>query len=265
MIDNVRKADAIAQLKEHGDLQLHSSDYVGADLRGADLSGIRLSFANLSGARLDEVNLTGARLSNVILTEAQLRGARLQGAEFSFVEGTLADFSESDGGDSVWRHDNLLHAQFAKANLVNARFQNCTIEEASFAGANLSGGAIVDSACNRASFARGILANLETVGSSFREANFEEAESLIACREIVVEILRRHVTPEIEKLQLIGAVMLMRHWCYAEWKAYLTTPDMEKYYRYALEIFKLYPRSGTFQALQEGWDWRRGKGKGGSP
>jgi hypothetical protein len=99
------------------------------------------------------------------------------------------------------------------------------------------------------------------VGTSFRDANFDEAENLIACREIIVEILRRHVPREIEQLQLIGAVMLMRHWCYAEWKAYLTTPDMETYFNQALEIFNLYPQSGTFQALQEGWDWRRVTGK----
>jgi hypothetical protein len=49
----------------------------------------------------------------------------------------------------------------------------------------------------------------------------------------------------------------MTNWCYAEWKNYLTTPDMEPYYTQALDIFAMYPKSGAFQALEEGWDWRR--------
>jgi len=56
---------------------------------------------------------------------------------------------------------------------------------------------------------------------------------------------------------LVGAVLVMRHWCYADWKRHLDSPELADYYALALEVFRQYPRSGARQTLQRGLDWRQ--------
>jgi uncharacterized protein YjbI with pentapeptide repeats len=239
MASDVEQLEVLTKLKELGDLQSRTKEFVGADLRGVDLAEAKLNLVNLAGARLDGANLTNARLSNVILTGTRFRGAKLQGAELFFVEATQADLSEADASHSRWQHASLLAARFDRANLTRALFRNCVIDNASLENVTLSGGGIVHSTCDEANFSRARLTNLETVGSSFQGASFEEAEQFLLSREIIAEILRRHINREIEQVKLVGASLLMGHWCYAEWKQYLTTPDMEAYYALALDILSM--------------------------
>lgn len=253
--------EVITKLEELKDAQYRGMELIGADLRDRDLSGIKLNFVNLSYAKLEKVNLTNAQLNNVILTGAQLQGARIQGAEFYYIEATGANLSEAEASGSHWEHSNLLSVEFKGANLTEARFRYCTLDEASFKDVTISGGGIIHSTCDGANFKQARLTNLETIGSSFQRADLTEAEQFLSCREIIVEILRRHIDKEIEQTKLVGAALLMRYWCYADWKKYLTTPDMKSYYALALDILEMYPESGAYKALQEGWDWRHMSGQ----
>lgn len=250
-------ATRLKELAADSDQHLYSREFVGADLRGVDLSGVKLTCINLSNAQLNGANLTEAQLSHVILTGAQLQNTCLQSAQLYFVEAIGSDFSETNAIQSRWEHTNLLTARLDNANLTKATFQACTLDSADLQKANFNQGNLAYSICDRANFAGSQLANLETIGTSFRYANFAEAEQFFSCREIIVEILRQHInTREVEEAKLVGAVSLMARWCFAEWKEYLTTPDMVGYYALALDIFSKYPKSGMSKALEEGWNWR---------
>lgn len=244
----------LRKLASHKD---NNRELVGADLRGVDLSGVKLAFLNLTNVQLNGANLSNVQFSNVVLTGANLQGACVRGSSFYLVEATGIDLSKVDGVESRWEHTNLLSARLEQANLTKALFRSCTLEDAYLQKVDFCGGSLAYSTCNRVNFLGSKLANLETIGTSFRDANFAEAEQFFSCREIVVEILRQHIGKrDIEQAKLVGAVSLMAHWCFAEWKEYLTTPEMVGYYSLALDIFSMYPESGLFQALEEGWTWR---------
>lgn len=247
----------ISKLKSKNALQSDSLEFVEADLRGADLSGSNLGFINLSYARLDDSNLRGARLNNAILTGACLAGANLQESELRFVEATELDISTSDCRNMRWEHCNMISAMADKANFTNTVFRSCTLDSSSIQNADLTNVSIQSSTCDGTSFKSSILKNLETFGSDFNEADFTDAEQFYTSREIIVEILRRHVAHDIEQAKLIGAAQIMRHWCYSEWRNYLKTPAMKQYYAIGQEILSLYPKSGAYEALEVGWDWRQ--------
>lgn len=250
-------ATRLKELAADSEQHLYSREFVGADLRGVDLSGSKLTCINLTNAQLNGANLAEAQLSHVILTGAQLQNVCLQSAQLYCVEAIGSDFSAMDATQSRWEHTNLLTARLDHADLTKATFQACTLDSADLQKANFNQGTLAYSICDRANFVGSQLTNLETIGTSFRHANFAEAEQFFSCREIIVEILRQHIdTREIEEAKLVGAVSLMARWCFAEWKEYLTTPDMVGYYALALDVFSKYPKSGLLQALEEGWNWR---------
>lgn len=253
---NSTSAALIEQLKMTSSADQTPARYIGADLRGADLSGVRLAFVNLTNAQLDGANLTNARLTNVILNGAQLSGASLGGAELTFIEATQANFAEIEGNSSRWQHVYALQGQFVAANLNQAKFSNCTLESVSFEHSDLTDAAIVYSQCDHASFTDAQLAQLETLGTSFASAKFDHAKQFFASREILAEIIKPHIGRDVEQNKLVGAILLLRHWCFAEWKAYLSSEEGLPYYEQALSIFEQYPESSAFQALKEGWDWR---------
>lgn len=233
-------------------------DLRGADLRGADLSGERLSFVDLTNALLDDVDLTGTCLDHVILNGASLHGACLVRSELRFVDGIGVSVQHADAADSSWQHCCLLHLDAEHAHLARARFTNCALDRASFVSANLRQGALIACSCNDADFADANLAATETLDSTFGGARLTTARLFAGSHELIVEVLRRHVDrDDVEAHQVIGAVATMRHWCYADWKQFLTTPDMVGYYSLAQSIFEMYPRSGAARALERGAAWRQ--------
>lgn len=252
-----RKIAISAKLRELAVHQAENREFIGADLREVDLSGVKLMFVNLTNAQLNGANLTDAQFSNVILTGAQLQGACLNGSRMYFVEATGSDLSKVSAVQSHWEYTNLLTARLDHADLTKAIFRSCTLDDAYLQKVNFNQGSLSYSTCDRSSFLESSLANLEAIGTTFHDANFAEAEQFCFCREIVVEILRQHLDRrDIEHIKLVGAVSLMARWCFAEWKEYLTTPDMIGYYSLALDIFSKYPKSGLLRALEEGWNWR---------
>lgn len=258
MDSSIATATKLKELAVHPDHnQADNREFVGADLHGIDLSGSKFAFINLTNAQLSDANLTNTQFSYVILTGAQLHGACLRGARMDFVEATGSDLSGVNAVQSHWEHTNLLAARLDDADLTKATFRSCTLDESYLQKVNFTQGSLAYSTCNRANLLGSKLANLETIGASFRNANLAEAEQFFSCREIVVEILQQHIDKkDIEQAKLVGAVSLMARWCFAEWKEYLIAPDMIGYYSLALDIFSQYPKSGLVQALEEGLDWR---------
>lgn len=233
------------------------ADLSGADLRGADLRAITLDSVDLSGARLAGANLSGAWLRRCILSGADLSGANLESAELEFVQAPLLLAAGLRAASGTLRHVDLRDADLTDADFGGARLSSCTLEGVAFDGANLADSALVDSSCDRASLVGALLTGAETVGTSFREADLAAARDFLACREIVVEVLWRAVDrADPEAVGLVGSALLNRHWCYAEWKEYLSTPDRQQYLQIALDIFDKYPKSGAGQALSAGVDWR---------
>ena len=54
----------------------------------------------------------------------------------------------------------------------------------------------------------------------------------------------------------VGAVLELKRWCWADWKAYLATPDHARHAAIAAEIFAAYPESGMLEAFEAGATWR---------
>lgn len=233
------------------------TDLTGADLRNADLRALTLESVDLSRARLAGADLSGARLRRCLLAGADLSGANLERAEFEFVQAPLLVASGLRAASGLFRHVDLRDADLTDADLAGARLASCTLEGVTFDRADLTDCVLVDSTCDRASLNGALLTRAETVGASFHAADVAGARHFLACREIVVEVLWRAVDrADREAVGLVGAALLNRHWCYAEWKEYLSTPDRQQYLLLALDILGAYPRSGAAQALAAGLDWR---------
>jgi hypothetical protein len=76
-----------------------------------------------------------------------------------------------------------------------------------------------------------------TIGSTFEGADFSGAKKFFLCREILVEILRREIADDFERVELVGAIAVGSRWCYPQWKQILESRP--KYRDLAMEIFKL--------------------------
>jgi len=223
----------------------------GADLRGAELAGARLAHLDLTGARLDGANLERAQLNHVRLDMASLVGARLRGSRMEFVSAVEVDLSTCDAVHSRWEHVTLRDANLRRLGFSRSLMRSCALEGADLSGAELGDAAIVYSNCNRAQFAGSYLHRIETVGTTFLEADLTAARSFFLAREIVVAVLRREIADDFEFAKLVGAAALWPRWCYSDWNAFLAQEP--KYYQLALDIFARYPDSGAADALARAW------------
>ncbi len=250
-IAQLNRKDVAQYLKATGQSLLRDADFSGADLREADLSGISLSFVSLAGAQLDGADLTRAQVRQVDLTNASLKNARLDGARLELVHAGSASFAGARASGTRWETVDLTGADFADANLSRSVIRGCALESARFDGADLSDGMLVYSNAGRASFRKACLMWTNTVGTSFVKADFTEARAFFLCREIVAEIIKREATADPELVNIVGAIIMNRKWCYPEWKRYLEVQP--KYRELAFAIFGRYPDSGCAKALQDGW------------
>jgi hypothetical protein len=232
--------------------------WVNAALRGAELAGLSFRGLDLSGADLRNADLRKTRLIGVNLSGADLTGADLTDAELDRVDATTADLSQLRGRGSVWRQCVLLGARLTSADLSRARFSGCQLEGVVLSGAALDDAALVGCCCDESDLRDASLARTETVDSTFRNSQLAGARAWLGSRELVVEALRRRVdTADVEAMSLLGAVVTMRKWCYAEWHEYLSSPDLLAYQTVAETILGEYPESGAAAALSVGLDWRR--------
>jgi uncharacterized protein YjbI with pentapeptide repeats len=221
-------------------------DLRGADLRGLDLTNFKFAFLSLESTKLDEANLSGALLQQVDLTGASLRGARLDNANFRFVRGDGVNFDGLHSVDCDWKWSSLIGATFTSATLQRTRFINCGLERASFEGADMTLGALIWSLAEGTNFSGTNLEDVETLGTSFRDAELSTAHNFAYCREIVLEVLMRDADKSLETMQWLGAATLLRQWCYPVWVDLLKDrPELVR----VIQIFQQYPKSGCLEAL----------------
>jgi hypothetical protein len=219
------------------------------DMRRADLGGRELAFLSLAHACFDGANLDGATFHHVDLSGASFRGASLVGASFHHARATGACFAGIQGRDARWERVTLQLADFSSASLKRARFTGCELESARFDGGDLTLGWIVDSSADRTSFQNALLRHTETLRSSFEGADLATAKEIAYCRELVIEILRRHTERELDIAKMIGAVTQLRTWCYPAWAPILVAQPAA--FATAVRAFSNYPRSGCLEALVE--------------
>ena len=250
-IAQLNRKDVAQYLKATGQSHRRDADFSGADLREADLSGISLSFASLAGAQLDGADLSRAQLRQVDLTNASLKNVRLDRARLELIYAGSASFAGAEASGTRWEMVDLTGADFANANLRRSVVRGCALESARLDGADLSDGMLVHSNAGGASFRKTCLMWTSTVGTSFTGADFTEARAFFLCREIVAEIIKREAPAEPELVNMVGAIIMNRKWCYPEWKQFLE--EQPKYRELAFAIFNRYPDSGCAQALQDGW------------
>jgi hypothetical protein len=223
--------------------RLINEDLAGVDLHGRAISDLVLLNCNLQGA-----DLRGATLSRVDLSLSDLRGALLEEATLGYINASGARLTGAQGRGVRIEHTKMARAELSAADLREAAFNGVDLEGAVLRAANLAGASIVQSNCTDAAFDSAILEHLNTVGSTFRDASFVGASRFFQSREIVAEILRRNAGDDVERLRSIGAILLDRSRCYAQWRAAVDALGPEQL-RFALRVFAAYPESGCAEAL----------------
>lgn len=242
-------AQGIAKALEQAATGTAQLDLRGADLRGADLSGLTFAHVALERTCFDAANLEGTTFRHVDMTSASLRGASLIGATFRHVQAGGACFAGVQARDARWERSSLALADFTGAQLKRVRFTGCDLEESRFDDADLTLAWLVSSGADRATFRGTLLRHTETLSSTFDGAELATARELAYCRELVLEILRRHTERELEIAKMVGAVAQLRTWCYPAWAALLTQEPL--HFATAIRIFAQYPRSGCLEAFIE--------------
>jgi uncharacterized protein YjbI with pentapeptide repeats len=223
----------------------------GADFKGLDLSrkvfvgqnfrGCDFSLADLSGVQMIRCDLSGATLNHAILNESSFMLVNMHGAKIE----------NASCYNAFWELCNLDDSSLSKSAFNDTMIKNCQCERAVCENVDFSDAKIIYTNCNSTRFNQSCFSWTITTGSSFVNANFTDVKDIRIPREIIVEILMRGVHGDIERAKLLGAVDILRKWCFPEWKEYLENyPDLMKV---ALNSFKLYPDSGLFEALVEGW------------
>jgi uncharacterized protein YjbI with pentapeptide repeats len=219
----------------------------GVDLRGTNLAGFHFDFLSMELSQLDGADLSHSQFNQVDITNATFRGANLDGASFRFVRGGAVNWSDIQAEDAQWDRSSLVESSFVSANLKRARFVNCGLEMASFNDADIMLGSLAWSNLDRATFRNTNLDQVETIGISLDDADLSTARSFAYCREIVLEILKRQTDRDLPTMKWLGAIMLLRKWCFPVWARLLK--DEPQYYSKAVEIFRMYPASGCLEAF----------------
>jgi hypothetical protein len=146
---------------------------------------------------------------------------------------------------------DLSGSNLSGADLYGAMMRGCLLERARLEGANLSRSKLIYSNCSDTNFRNARFMWANTIGSTFEGADFSGAKKFFLCREILVEILKREMGNDFERVKLVGAIAVGARWCYPEWKQLLESQP--QYRDLALEILQRYPDSGFNHALRTGW------------
>jgi uncharacterized protein YjbI with pentapeptide repeats len=165
---------------------MYGKNLAGANLQSADLRGANLNYADLRSANLtrthfDGADLYGARFEGAVLDHTSFSGADLRQARFSGQNWPgEPDVDRSlEIPDAAFRADAAAGppADFSKALLDHATFEQVDLSHASFAGAQLSGAKFTDSILHGADFSRTdpaptFLYRTDLCRASYREAVF---------------------------------------------------------------------------------------------
>jgi len=217
------------------------------DFRGLDLSHMDIAFVSLQQAQFDGANLAHTQFRHVDLSQASFQGAMLERTTFLQARGVNTDFTQVVAAESQWDHCSISMANFTAARLERARFAACDLMQARFDQATLDTASLAWSNLDSASFKDTDLKHVESKGINLYEADLETARDFAYNREFVIEILKRHTDRELPTMKWLGAVTLLRSWCYPVWKQLLH--DDPAYYQVALDIFARYPASGCYEAF----------------
>ncbi len=152
------------------------------DCRGANLSG-----ANLQGVNLTGVDFTHANLSKALLWGADMTDSNLQGADLSYVQGTVT-LVRAKAEYSYWvgatvrayaegidlSHSNLTwvqmsHSDFRSAQMQNVLADNAYLGYSNFQQADLSSSTLTHAYLGYADFRGGNLGSTVTTGAIWQK------------------------------------------------------------------------------------------------
>ncbi|MEH2027478.1 pentapeptide repeat-containing protein [Nostoc sp.] len=228
---------------------LQTFGFRGVDLRGVDLTDVEFTFVSLQLACFDGANLSSAKFRYVDITNASFQGACLNNAQFHFVRGGAVNFEGVDAAGSYWDRSSLVGCNFREANLKKSSLVNSGLERVSFDAADLTLATLAWSNLDGVTFRNTNLDHVETIGTNLTDADLTTARNFAYCREIVIEVLNRHVERNLEIMQWLGAVNFLKQWCYPTWAELLK--NQPNYLKKVIEIFENYPYSGCLEAFQQ--------------
>jgi uncharacterized protein YjbI with pentapeptide repeats len=222
--------------------------FVGADHRGADLGGRRISYRSLRGIDLRDAHLRQARLAYVDLSGAQLDGADLGGTFFDQVRLGGTSLRGADLSGATWQLVDAADADFTGAVMRHANLRNCSLERARLDDVDAPYAALSRTNADRATFRGARLAQVNTSGSTFVDADFTDARDFALSREILTELFRREVGTDFTMASLVGAIGIGERWCFPDWREVLARHP-EYVGRFAA-FCRTYPESGLREAMR---------------
>ncbi len=147
-------------------LQLAGLNFSGCKGRYADFSASNLEGANFAGAKLVQPDFSKANVKRADFTEAELVSADFCGVMGIGVNMTKADLTNLRAGDkadfteglfcgakaprSTWQAATLVRADFSRAILSGALFEDALVQEANFDRADLVKASFEDASAQRA-------------------------------------------------------------------------------------------------------------------
>jgi len=146
---------------------------------------------------------------------------------------------------TLWEHVGLAGVDLTGADLRGAMFRHCCLDGALLDRADLTDARLVMCSFDGATLRGAVLADAITIGCTFAGADVAGARGYAACRDLVVEMLRRSIGDDLEAIEVVGAVAVQRKWCYAEWWELLA--DRPRLRQLGLEIFATMPGSGCLE------------------
>ncbi len=159
---------------------LEDLDLTGVDLQGLDLSGLSFARSRLDGANLSGAKLIGSNLWATLLTGAELTGARLDGADLED-----ANLTKAFGAKASFERARLARSKLAGARLEGAVLDDADLTDCDATGVALAGAKLRRIKANRANFTRALLVGADFQEawldfatfskSSLDEANFAGA------------------------------------------------------------------------------------------
>ncbi len=177
------------------------------DLSGLDLSGYDLSGADLSGSDLSNANLAGADL-----TETKLCRTQLDGTEFLNACLLRADLAEARGENCGFAHADLREVNAVGARLTNSSWSEARFDRANFGGAVLEGGRFRGANLSSAEFVHANLSGCDLEEATLDRTSFHLAD-LHGCRLSDVKDYKtaNWIGVNVLDVDFHGAYLVRRH------------------------------------------------------
>lgn len=200
-LEGAKFTESFIQGASFSELQLPGADFSGCTGRHPNFSGSNLEGANFTGAKLPQADFCGANVNAATFARAELPSADFGGALAHGIDMERADltnvragekanfsggkFREANAPKSIWEGSVLDRADFSRAILVDALFEDASVKETRFDRANLTKASFEDASAQRAvltnanllrvMFNRTDLTEARLDGSNLYEASFWEA------------------------------------------------------------------------------------------